>query len=68
MKSQKQIGKNMKAAREKLHFTQAGIAEKVGINVNYYARIERGEKVPSLEVLKQLAKVLKLNAADILPL
>lgn len=68
MTSQKQIGKNMKAAREKLNFTQADIAEKVGINVNYYARLERGEKVPSLEVLKQLAKVLKLNATDILPL
>ena len=34
---------------------------------NYYARIERGEENPSLEVLKGLATALKVRASDFLP-
>lgn len=67
MKNQEQIGKNIKKARLKTDLTQAEIAKKVGINVNYYARIERGEHVPSLEVLEAIAKVLKIKSSEILP-
>lgn len=33
----------LKALRERLYLTQAGMAERVGFNINHYARIERGE-------------------------
>ncbi len=67
MGSKEKLGKNIKEARERTDFTQADVAKKVGINVNYYARIERGEKIPSMEVLEAIVKVLKIKAADILP-
>ena len=67
MKSQKDIGKNIKKARERTDFTQVEIAQKVGINVNYYARIERGETTPSLEVLETIVKVLKIKSSEVLP-
>lgn len=66
-KTQRKFGDKIKNAREKTDFTQADIAEKVGISVNYFARIERGEKVPSFEVLEAITKVLKIKSSDILP-
>ncbi len=66
MVSQQQIGKELKKARKKLNLKQIDIAEKVGINPNYYARLERGEETPSLDTLKKLAQVLKIKSLDIL--
>jgi transcriptional regulator with XRE-family HTH domain len=65
MKPQKQIGKNIKETREKTDYTQEEIAKKVGVHVNYFARIERGEARPSLKVLEKIAKVLKMELSDI---
>lgn len=67
MKKLEQMGKNIKSAREKTTFTQGEVAKKVGINVNYYARIERGEHVPSIKVLEAIAKILKIKTSDIVP-
>lgn len=61
------IGKNLKKARLNTKMTQKQVAEKAGINTNFYARIERDEENPSLEVLKNLAKILKVKSSDILP-
>lgn len=62
MSSDKENGQKMKAARKKLGWTQAQVAEKVGIGVNYYAEIERGEKVPSDEKRKALMKLLGIKS------
>lgn len=60
-KAKKTFGKRVKTAREKLDLTQAEVAEKAGMTVNYYAMIERGEVNPSFEKIKSIAKVLKLK-------
>lgn len=52
--------------RLKAKLTQKELAEKLGVHVNYYARIERGEENPSLETLKKLTKILKIKSSDIL--
>lgn len=67
MKAQKQVGDKIKKAREKVRLTQVEVAEKAGIHVNYYARIERGEETPSMNVLEAILKVLKVKSSDILP-
>lgn len=61
------IGKNLKKARLNAKMTQKQVAEKADLHVNYYARIERDEESPSLDVLKKLAKILKVKSSDILP-
>ena len=53
--------------REKKNFTQADVAQKAGINKNYYAKLEREEENPSAEVLLKIAKALGLKSSDILP-
>lgn len=64
---QMKFGKNLKEIREKRGMTQVDIAIKAGITINYYARIERGEENPSLEVLRGLATALKVKSREFLP-
>lgn len=68
MKTQEQIGKNIKLARKQAGLTQAEVSEKVGIHINYFARVERGEKRPSIETLLKIAKILNVKSSDLLPL
>lgn len=67
MGTQVQLGKNLKKARIKSGLTQDELAKKAEINTNYYARLERGEVNPSLEILENIAKVLKIKSSEILP-
>jgi transcriptional regulator with XRE-family HTH domain len=64
---QDKLGKNLKKVRLRLGLTQAKVAEKADIHVNYYARIERGEENPSFEVLEKIAKALRVKSSEILP-
>lgn len=59
-KAREQLGKKLKLARQKKKLTQSDIADRADINVNYYARIERGEENPSLDTLRSIAKILNV--------
>ena len=69
--SEKEIKASLKSsllkARKTLGLTQLEVAEKVGTDVTYYAKLERGESVPSLKMLEKVLKVLKLKSSDVLP-
>jgi len=47
--------------------TQADIAAKAKLNVNYYAKIERADVKPSIEAYERIARALKVTASDIFP-
>ncbi len=66
-KVQREVGKKLKAVREKKDLTQVEVATKADVNVNYYARIERGEENPSLDILQRIIKALKVKSSEILP-
>jgi len=66
-KTRQEIGRKLKLAREKLNYSQAEAATKAEISINYYARIERGEENPSMEVLLGIIQTLKVKSSDILP-
>lgn len=57
----KVLGDKLKTAREKKNMTQAEVAKKAGLNANYYAIVERGEKNISFENLNKLFEVLGIN-------
>lgn len=61
MDSQNQLAKILKKARKKAELTQAEVAGKADISVNYYARIERGEVNPTADIIDSIAKALKIN-------
>ena len=62
----KDLPNKFKRARLKLGLTQVEVAEKAGINVNGYAKIERGETEPKLDTIKKLMAVLKIKPSDVL--
>jgi len=63
---QKQFGKELKQRREAAKLTQADVAEKAGVSVNYYARIERGEENPTLEKIQGIKKALGIKSKTII--
>lgn len=65
-KNLKDFGNKFKKARESANLTQEGVAGVVGVSVNYYARIERGEVSPSLDILLIIMKTLKIKTLDVL--
>lgn len=65
-KSQIAFGKKIRSARVEKGLTQTEVAEKAGINTNYYACIERGEVNPSLEKIQAIAKALGLKSFDVM--
>ncbi len=60
-KAQEQLGRKLKQARENKKLTQEEVANLVGLSVNYYARIERGEENPSLKRLRKIKEVLNVT-------
>lgn len=55
------LAKILKESREKAGLTQAEVAEKAGIHFNYYARVERGEVTPRVDIVEKIAQALKIS-------
>lgn len=58
----------IKSLREQRDWTQEEMAEKLGLTRNGYAKIERGESLPSLERLDEIAKIFDVNIVELLNL
>lgn len=64
-KFRQEVGKRIKTIREKSKMTQAEVAKKAGLNINYFAVIERGEVTTSSEKLKKISDVLDVDVSRI---
>jgi len=65
-KDRKLLGSGIRKYRDLAHLTQEKLAERVGINPVYMGQIERGFRVPTVDVLLRIARALKVNLRDIL--
>ena len=63
----KYIARNIKRIRLEKGLTQAALADKATVNVNYYAKVERAEIKPSAEIYEKIVKALKVKSSDIFP-
>jgi transcriptional regulator with XRE-family HTH domain len=63
--ARKDLGEKLRQARETLKLTQAEVAAKASVHVNFYARVERGEENPSFEKLQGIMKVLNIKSLDL---
>ena len=59
------IPENLSNLRKQQRYTQKAIADLATLDPNYYAKIERGEGVPSLKTLYKIAKALDVSITDI---
>lgn len=54
----KTFGKRLKQIREKKHYTQAELAEKVDLSPNFIGMVERGERNTSFANVYKLVQAL----------
>lgn len=62
----KRLGQNIARRRKECGWTQAALAERLGIEPESVSRCERGATLPSLALLEQFAFVLGTTIADLL--
>lgn len=55
------FGKKIRDAREDMDLTQSDMAEKIPMNQSNYSKIERNAQEPSMEQLKRICQILKLD-------
>ena len=65
-KLKSQIGKNIAAHRKRCGMTQAGLAEKLNYSDKAVSKWERGESVPDVITLMQLAEQFEISVTDLL--
>ncbi len=56
----------IKIARKKSGFTQEQLAKEIGVTPVYISYIENNHRVPSLSVLKLIAKTLEIKLSDLI--
>lgn len=66
-KTSQYIGRRLQLMRQDKRLTQAEVAKRAGTKTNYYAKLERGEAVPSLTMLEKVVRALGIKSSDVLP-
>lgn len=62
----RRVAKNLAARRAALGWTQDQLAGRLNVNPETISRYERAGALPSLETLDQLARVLNVDAGELL--
>lgn len=65
LRNRKILGEGIRKYRKLEELTQEELAERVDLNPVYLGQIERGYKVPTVDVLLRIAHALKVRLRDI---
>lgn len=57
----KAMGRRIRQLRKQNRYTQADLAEKVGISTSFMGHIERGTRIASVETLVRLSDTLEVS-------
>lgn len=60
------LGANLAAKRKNRNWTQAELAERVGVDTETISRFERGATLPSLSTLERLAQTMRTPLIELL--
>ena len=60
------FGAIVRALRERRGLTQEQLAERAGLSLTYIGYVERGDNVPTLITILQIARGLEVRAAELL--
>lgn len=61
------FGSKLREVREAKGFTQAKLANDLGIEISQISRIERGVLNTSVSTLSEICKILKVSPSDLIP-
>ena len=64
-KPERTLGRVLKWQRQALNLTQRALAHRLGVKASHVAYLESGKRQPSLSLLLRIAKVLRLDPADL---
>jgi len=59
------LNERIKSFRLYMNLTQDELACRAGINEKYYGRIERGESIPTVEVVEKICNALNINIIEL---
>lgn len=62
------FGEKIRNAREDRDLSQADVAKQIPMNQSNYSKIERGMQEPSMDQLRRICLILKLDPAYLLSL
>lgn len=60
-------GRRIRAFRKLKGYTQEGFAKAIGISVSILGEIERGNRLPSAVIIRDLADALNISAEELAP-
>ena len=63
---QKRFGKIVRARREAVGVSQEALADQAGLHRTYISMLERGQRMPSIEVVRKLARALGTTMASLM--
>jgi len=61
-------GRRIRAFRKLKGFTQESFAKELGISVSILGEIERGNRMPNLELLDKIAALLQVSINELKPI
>lgn len=61
-----QLARRIRAFRKLKGYTQAELAEMMGVSISILGAIERGNRVPDNKLLSKIAEALRVDLAEIL--
>lgn len=62
----KRLGEKLLTLRKREGFTQTQLADMLGVDHTHVGKIERGERLPSLEILFKLTQIFKVTSDQLI--
>jgi len=60
-------GRRIRAFRKLKGYTQEGLAKDLGVSVSVLGEVERGNRVPSKQFVKEIAEQLNISVEELTP-
>lgn len=60
-------GRRIRAFRKLKGYTQESFADRLGVSVSILGEVERGNRMPSEELIEQIARLLQISIEDLTP-
>lgn len=60
-------GRRIRAFRKLKGYTQEIFADRLGVSVSILGEVERGNRMPSEELIEQIARLLQISIEDLTP-
>lgn len=65
IKKTKSFGEQLRALREEANLTLKSVAERINIDTSLLAKIERNERQPTKQIIKQVAEFFKVGEREL---